>query len=201
VPEARDGWFRDRHMARVVGGLLRQGRKVLFYCGATHGTTNLRGKRGRYPTAGGLLFEEFGTRVFAVKLHHLAQDAGTGRFTPFAGGLFDDVLVRHGAPAGFDLVGSPFADIRANAVPDTLLSSSDDGCRLTDAWQGWVFPAATSERRFCGLEEAMFERRFVHRKLERDGFLLGLGAWLLFSPEQLAEACLLYRQRGLGLEP
>ena len=201
VGKSRTGWFRDRHMAAVIGGVLRKNKKVLFYCGATHGITGLvSAKSGKpYPTAGELLHQEFKDRVVSVKLHSFGQDTRPEIFdVPFAGGLFDEILRLYGKPAGFDLVSSPFQKISADLVTDTLLNSSVKENKLTDAWQGYVFPASSNERKFCGVEMEMFRQRFIHRKLARDGFI-GTLAWLFFSPQQLADACILYKLQSLGL--
>jgi len=199
VNYSRNGWFRDRHMAKVLSGLLKQNKKVLFYCGATHGITGISSKKKgiNFPTTGSLLHDEFKDRVFSVKLHNrFGGNILTYEKLAFSNGLFDEIIKRYKKTAGFDLVSSPFQNISGDSVKDALfLLSLDNKSVLTDAWQGYIFPNASNERKFCGVEEAMFRQYFVHKKLARDGFIVGAVTWLFLSPKQLFDACVIYKTR------
>lgn len=195
-------WFRDKHMSDSISTLLKKQKKVFFYCGATHGQTGLFSLKSgkKYPSAGSLLHDEFKGRVFSIKLHSIGDSFKTKELTPFVGGLFDDLLKKYGKQAGFDLINSPFKNIKGSDVHDGLFYSSTKESILIDAWQGYIFPNNSNERVFCGIEEEIFKKDFVYKKLKKDSLITGSLIHLFFSPYQLAEACKLYKLQCLGFK-
>lgn len=203
VKTLRSGWYRDEHMAKEISKLLNQKKKVLFYCGASHGITNLTSKKNkkRFPLVGSILKNSFKDRVFSIKLHHFAYRVVNHRFeiVPFAKGLFDQVLQSYGKASGFDLKGSPFEDISANYTNDTFLENAIKENKLSDAWEGYIFTENSNKPEFCGIQKEMFTKGYINKKNFKDSFILSSISWLFFSNQQLIDACTFYKLKNMGL--
>ncbi|MHC4714437.1 MAG: ChaN family lipoprotein [Planctomycetota bacterium] len=126
-PETVDFEANERNAVEVISReILEKGRKGLVPIGYNHTFLKYRqptGGRGRRagPGKGRLgfqLYEKYGDRVFQVCLHldHMdavAMEEGEQSLRPVLGGLVERVFRMNGsAPVGFDVVGSPFANLR-----------------------------------------------------------------------------------------
>jgi hypothetical protein len=203
VKTLRSGWYRDEHMAKEISKLLKQKKKVLFYCGASHGITDLTSKKNkkRFPLVGSILKNSYKDRVFSIKLHHFAYQVVNHRFeiVPFAKGLFDQILQSYGKASGFDLKRSPFEDISANYTNDTFLENAIKENKLSDAWEGYIFTENSNKPEFCGIQKEMFTNGYINKKIFKDSFILSSISWLFFSNQQLIDACTFYKLKNMGL--
>lgn len=144
-------WERDEYMAGVfVREALQQGGKALLHTGYMHSFLRYRlpvladgeltGEME--PRLGGLLSQEYGDRVFQVCLHqwHFSPELFSGgRPTPrpVLGGLVEKAMAANGGqPLGFDVEGSPFANLRDRK---SCYFAYQDGVVFVDLAQGYVF--------------------------------------------------------------
>jgi len=117
----------DAHGAAVVAETaLESGRKALVQIGYNHTFLEYRQvlvengeRKGEMPPRMGCrLYEKYGDRVFQVCLHHdhvdaLAMRRGRQGWRGVLGGLVERAFkAAGGKPVGFDVAGSPFADLR-----------------------------------------------------------------------------------------
>ena len=122
---------RERTMvAAIADGPLAADSKVLVHCGYAHSVT-CHGER-----LGTVLKRRFGDRVFQVSLHHeLRTPAGRSWLTRW----LEELVASTGRDAlGFDVAGSPFADLRDDEVGQWGLVP-DAG--LGDLAMGYVYLA------------------------------------------------------------
>jgi len=144
-------WKRDEYMAGVfVREALQQGGKALIHTGYMHSFVHYRlpvlsdgeltGEME--PRLGGILSQKYGDRVFQVCLHqwHFSPELFSGGQPiprPVLGGLVEKVLAANGGqPVGFDVEGSPFANLRDRK---SCYFAYQDGVVLADVAQGYVF--------------------------------------------------------------
>ncbi|HUU20271.1 MAG TPA: hypothetical protein VMW72_24190, partial [Sedimentisphaerales bacterium] len=87
--------------------------KGLIWCGTTHAVTRLKGNGRNRPEkrAGGYLYQRYGSKVFQIMLHDFWYYRERGEDYPL-NGLLDKVLNAFDKPIGFDIAGSPFANIK-----------------------------------------------------------------------------------------
>lgn len=144
-------WKRDEYMAGVfVREALQHGGKALLHTGYMHSFVHYRlpvlsdgeltGEME--PRLGGILSQEYGDRVFQVCLHqqHFSPDLFSGgRPSPRAvlGGLVEKALAANGGqPVGFDVEGSPFANLRDRK---SCYFAYQESVVFADLAQGYVF--------------------------------------------------------------
>jgi hypothetical protein len=125
-PESIDGQANEQNAADVIAReVLDAGKKALVPIGYNHTFLAYRqsapkgGPSGLfYPRFGFILYEKYGDRVFQVCLHqdHPYGGASAARqrgLRPVLGGLAERAFkAAGGRPVGFDVVGSPFANLR-----------------------------------------------------------------------------------------
>jgi hypothetical protein len=91
------------------------GHKGLIWCGSSHAVTRLKGnpRKGPELRCGGLLHKQYGGKMFHVMLHAFWYYRGRPTNTDYAlDGLLDNVLNTFDKPIGWDVSGSPFAEIK-----------------------------------------------------------------------------------------
>jgi hypothetical protein len=91
---------------------------------------------------GNVLWRELGEEVFLVTLHRPWQCRAGETWTRClpVDGLIDCAAAAAGRPAGFDIVGSPFAEARI--APNFLYAMGYPSPRLVDITDGWVWSRA-----------------------------------------------------------
>jgi hypothetical protein len=132
---------RERTMTDALenGPLRTAGTKVLAHVGFAHSVT-CQGER-----LGTVLRKRHGDRVFQVAVHQaFPAERGTAALTKDLDALFTRQAKDHGGPFGFDVVGSPLADLRA---PDCIFWRMVPGAGLEDFAMGYVFLAPLAELR------------------------------------------------------
>lgn len=144
----------DTTMARTVfDEVLVRGEKCLVYCGIHHAFT-----RYRQPVLERKAFIRFGDLragnyligwrpgcAVTVYLHAPWFDYDDPRllYLPFEGAI-DQVFRAHGEPVGFDLIGTPFGELRA---PGTIYSSGYPDFRASYLYDGYIVLTDLSEMR------------------------------------------------------
>lgn len=142
--------------AQVVIDAVKEGGKVLVYCGIHHGFTDFQhpvvdgeGELLRFwePRMGNLLFEALGKRVITVFLHAPWPAVNGKGITYPADGTIDALFDRLGegfGPVGFDVPGGPFADLTGE---NSSYSAGHERFRLADYCDGYLFFKPTSQHR------------------------------------------------------
>jgi hypothetical protein len=134
----------DSFMADLVASALAdKGSHVLVYCGAHHGFTRYyqpeEPRNGRVDhfldRMGNRLWRSFGDDVFLVSLHRPLPCTG-GACLPFDGAI-DCAAASHGRAVGFDIAGSPFAELRMPR--GVLYAGGYADLRLVDFSDGWIW--------------------------------------------------------------
>ena len=140
----------DKHYAeQIIKEYERTGHKGLIWCGSTHAVTRLRGNPRRAPELrmGGVLYKRYGSRVFQVMLHApwLYHRGRSVSFDYALNGVFDKILNDIARPIGFDVAGSPFADMR---LPEEFMWTRDNpGATFGDYCDGYVWLVPLAEFR------------------------------------------------------
>jgi hypothetical protein len=123
-------------------------RRVVVYCGLHHAFTryyqaeldNDGRARGYMDRTGNILSRGFGEQVFLIALHKpiwCGSAAQPSYCLPF-GGRVDCEASRIGHPIGFDVAGSPFADILFQ--PGDYYAYGHPALRFVDYTDGYVWP-------------------------------------------------------------
>ena len=113
----------DKFMANIIAEqVLDKGEKAVVQIGNMHSFTHYRvpsGEQGtplkEWPRMGCILHEEYGDRVFQIALHqdHFTADKNNLQPRKVLDGLMEAVMAQRGnPPVGFDVVGSPFENLR-----------------------------------------------------------------------------------------
>lgn len=152
----------DQFMARLVLGFLRQpSRRVLVYSGLHHAFTHYyqpelpRARRVErfMDRMGNILWRELGEEVFLILLpapwqcrEGVAED--WLRCLPLHGAV-DCAAAQLGRPVGFDVVRSPFAELRI--TPDFLYAQGYPSLRLGDLADGYVWSRPIEDYRAVSL--------------------------------------------------
>lgn len=159
--EARDsllaeGLNFDTYMAdRVLEGLERHGGRALVYTGAHHAFTRFlqpelpRRAEDRVhrfmERMGNVLWRHLGERVFRIELHRpwrCRQGDGSWEYCLPVGGLLDCAASPLRRPVGFDVVGSPFAELDLD--PSAYYAFGHPSPRLVDFTDGYVWTQPVS---------------------------------------------------------
>ena len=136
----------DKHYAEpIMREYDRTGHKGLIWCGTTHAVAHLRGNGKNRPKLrmGGYLHKSYGNKVFQIMLHSpwLYYHARV-EFDYALDGILDKVLNEFSKPIGFDIAGSPWANIK---LPHDFMWASDNpGSTFADYCDGyvWLLPLA-----------------------------------------------------------
>jgi heme-binding uptake protein ChaN (Tiki superfamily) len=153
----------DAFMAERVQGYATDGKRpVLVYCGMHHAFTHyLQVERTRDGRAtefmdrmGNLLYRKFGQDVFLVALHKPdgcgEQGNAFAKLCAPLGGEIDCAAVRNGgAPVGFDILGSPIAETKLEAV--SFYAVAHPLLRMVDFADGYVWQAPVDDARMVDL--------------------------------------------------
>jgi hypothetical protein len=142
----------DEVMARnILDEFVKKGEKALIYCGANHSFTKYKqpiydeqtAKFIRFGDirAGNIVFDSIGNRTFNIYLHAVWPNA-EGWSKPNvhpADGVIDALM--HSLPAekrrvGFDLVGSPFGELKGET---SLWKHGYDNFRLKMFYDGYIY--------------------------------------------------------------
>jgi hypothetical protein len=116
----------EEDWAKVVLDEVNNGEKVLVYCGMHHAFSEYQQPAVNYKTGefyrfddsrvGNFLFRAIGKRAITISMHHpWFSESGKPTSAYAADGYIDALMLELGgkyAPAGFDVTGSPFADLR-----------------------------------------------------------------------------------------
>jgi len=141
----------DAFMADLVGKhVSAEGRRVVVYCGMHHAFTryyqaeldNAGRASGYMDRMGNILSRRFGERVFLIALHKpiwCGSPAEPSHCLPFAGRI-DCASAEAGKPVGFDVVGSPFADLPFE--PGDYYGYGRPALRFIDYTDGYVWSGA-----------------------------------------------------------
>lgn len=194
-------WRRDRCMGETLARISKDSRKILFHCGATHAILNLKNRNGsRYPTAASVLTQNSSANIFVIRLDYFGFDIHKEQPNSFANGIFLEINKKNKCKnIGFDLINSPFENIAASQLNDLIFSTSHIDDRLIDAYQGYILFDDLFNSEFCHVEKDMFYQGYVTDKIIRDNFISGWAVNILFSNEQLIQACEQYKIDCLGL--
>ncbi|MBI5239404.1 MAG: ChaN family lipoprotein [Elusimicrobia bacterium] len=121
--------------------------KVLVYCGIHHAFTRYsqpefprEGRVERYmDRMGNILWRELGEDVFLIALHRPWTCVKGGKEAPCypARGAIDCAAAKVGKPVGFDVVGSPFAEL--GAEPGAYYSMGHPGFQLQGFTDGYIW--------------------------------------------------------------
>lgn len=138
----------DAFMADLVAKHINQThRRVVVYCGMHHAFTryymseldNAGKTRAYMDRMGNILSRQFGEQVFLIALHKpiwCGNPAQPSYCLPF-GGRIDCAGVKVGHPIGFDVVGSPLAELRFE--PGDYYSYGHHSLRFVDYVDGYVW--------------------------------------------------------------
>jgi uncharacterized RDD family membrane protein YckC len=139
-----------------------QGQRAIVWVGAAHAYTDHalplifgdpNGPR-RY-RMGAILRQRYGQRVCHLRMHDSAIEG------PALAALIESVhQARGNGPSGFEITGSPFADLRD---PDGLEYRRDPAARFDEFTDGYIFLKPLAQQRHCSWEpgfitQAMFLR-------------------------------------------
>lgn len=156
---------RDEIMARnVERGIIEKGKRGIVWIGANHSFIHYRqpavydGKLLReWPRMGFMLHHKYGDRVFQIRLHGASWHCGT--ITTF---IEDVSALRHNAPVGFHVDGSPFGPLRDSAAPAFRFQP---GACFADLAAGYVYLKAEKELDRCRwLEGYVSAEMFIKHK-------------------------------------
>lgn len=146
-PDWRDrGLDYDRFLADRVGAALREGKRVLVYCGLHHAFTryhqpelDLSGRATAFmDRMGNRLRREFGERVFLVLLHRpLWCGSEPWSYCLPLDGAIDCAASRLGRPVGFDLAGTELGALAFGA--DVYYAHGYGRLRLDELADGYVW--------------------------------------------------------------
>ncbi len=138
----------DTFMARLVSEYLKEPEhKVLVYEGGNHAFTRYHqpeaaeGKRVRrfMDRTGNVLWREFGEEVFTVSLHRPWQCRAGNKWShclPLSGAI-DCAAAALKQPVGFDVAGSPFADL--SVPPEFYYGMGYPSLRFGDIADGYIW--------------------------------------------------------------
>ena len=126
------------------------GEKALVYCAMRRAFTDhhppvlVDGKVVRPANRmGNLLAAELGDRVCTIALHAPWPGGGADDLVSPCGGAIDQAVAAHGDSVGFDVAGSPFADLVERR--SIYAAGDDDGVPLARLVDGYVAHAPISE--------------------------------------------------------
>jgi len=187
----------DRIMADALQReVLLRGRRALVHCGINHAHTRYvtrRVENGRVLEStrmrcGNLLHAAYPDSVITIFLHapwYTFDDDRAVFYLPFRGAI-DQAFSGYGTPVGFDIPGSPFADLAhpgahyATGYPDFSAATIFDGYIIVkeiDAYEGvtiiddWVDSPAT----FDNSREQLPNRRWAAALESPEEYLQGVG--------------------------
>ena len=144
----------EDHWAEAILEAVRSGEKVLVHCGIHHAFTAYRqpivadGRFIRFDSSlrcGNHVHAELGERVATVYLHApwVGPDGYGSSFRHPADGVIDALMLEEGPrPVGFDVVGSPFGEIR---IADAVYRHGYEDFRLKDFCDGWIYTRPISQ--------------------------------------------------------
>jgi hypothetical protein len=154
----------DTFLADRVGEYARdEGHRLLVYCGMHHAFTRyqmverlIKGRATEFTDRmGNVLWRQFGQEVFLVALHKAEGCSGDWEhpydtYCAPLGGVIDCGAVRNGAkPVGFDVVGSPVAEVQFDAK--SFYRTAHPLLRLTDYTDGYIWQAPIEETKLVDL--------------------------------------------------
>jgi hypothetical protein len=144
----------EDHWAEAILESVRSGEKVLVHCGIHHAFTGYRqpivadGRFVQFDSSlrcGNHVRADLGSRAVTVYLHApWVGPAGYGsHFRHPADGVIDALMLEEGPrPVGFDIVGSPFGELR---IADAVYRHGYEDFRLKDFCDGWVYTRPISQ--------------------------------------------------------
>lgn len=179
---------RDQSTANKIAGYVGSNRKVLYYAGSSHTMrqfhSSYNSKSGMYnvqATAGKILSVLYPNRVFTIKLwgglmgsNGYIPSADDFRWERSSDGLADEAFRCNGnRPVGFDIAGSPFANILISdffhfQYSERMLSKSNGSPfraneSLGDRVDGIIFFRPVNEFSIPHFEPKMFDDVFLKR--------------------------------------
>ena len=179
---------RDQSTANKIAGYVGSNRKVLYYAGSSHTMrqfhSSYNSKSGMYnvqATAGKILSVLYPNRVFTIKLwgglmgsNGYIPSADDFRWERSSDGLADEAFRCNGNhPVGFDIAGSPFANILISdffhfQYSERMLSKSNGSPfraneSLGDRVDGIIFFRPVNEFSIPHIEPKMFDDVFLKR--------------------------------------
>ena len=179
---------RDQSTANKIAGYVGQNKKVLYYAGSSHTQRQFHcsynAKSGMYhvqATAGKILSVLYPNRVFSIKLwgglmgnNGYIPATDDFRWERCGDGLADEAFRQNGdRPVGFDIAGSPFANILISdffhfQYSERMLSKSNGSPfraneSLGDRVDGIIFFRPVNEFSIPHIEPKMFDDVFLKR--------------------------------------
>ena len=179
---------RDQSTANKIAGYVGSNRKVLYYAGSSHTMrqfhSSYNSKSGMYnvqATAGKILSVLYPNRVFTIKLwgglmgsNGYIPSADDFRWERSSDGLADEAFRCNGnRPVGFDITGSPFADILVSdffhfQYSERMLCKNNGSPHradesLGDRIDGIIFFRPVNEFSIPHIEPKMFDNTFLKR--------------------------------------
>ena len=179
---------RDQSTANKIASYIGLNRKVLYYAGASHTMrqfhSSYNSKTGMYhvqSTAGKILSVLYPYKVFTIKLwgglmgsNGYIPTADDFRWERCGDGLADEVFRCNGnRPVGFDITGSPFADILVSdffhfQYSERMLCKNNGSPHradesLGDRIDGIIFFRPVNEFSIPHIEPKMFDNTFLKR--------------------------------------
>lgn len=183
---------RDQSTANKIAGYVGSNRRVLYYAGSGHTMrqfhSSYNSKSGMYnvqATAGKILSVLYPNKVFTIKLwgglmgsNGYIPTTDDFRWERCGDGLADEAFRSNGnRPVGFDIVGSPFANILISdffhfQYSDRMLSESNGSPfradeTLGDRVDGIIFFRPVNEFSIPHIEPKMFDDTFLMRISKR----------------------------------
>lgn len=183
---------RDQSTANKIAGYVGSNRRVLYYAGSGHTMrqfhSSYNSKSGMYnvqATAGKILSVLYPNKVFTIKLwgglmgsNGYIPTTDDFRWERCGDGLADEAFRSNGnRPVGFDIAGSPFANILISdffhfQYSDRMLSESNGSPfradeTLGDRVDGIIFFRPVNEFSIPHIEPKMFDDTFLMRISKR----------------------------------
>jgi len=163
----------EKDWAEVVLGPVREGEKVLVYCGSHHAFTRYRqpvvnsdGEFVRFGDVrvGNYVYEEIGDRAMSIYLHGpwfgIKSQYDRAERRPIAGAV-DQLMAHLGAeagPVGFDVVATPFGKLEDD---EAIYSAGYENFTLADFCDGYIWFRPFSEVETVSFVEGFYNEENI----------------------------------------
>lgn len=158
--------------------IIETGKKAIAWIGGDHSFTHyahsysVMGKDRKFYRMGYLLHNKYGDKIFQILMHHWYLSPKMDFKGVQMGNFIERVMSKHSnAPVGFDLNGSPFANLRDTSC---WYFYKQPKVNFNDIARGYIFLKPNREMRSCEYMEGYISKEmFMRNKFFYENFLHG----------------------------